>query len=259
MKTRYLAVGIVGTALLFIPTTTFAADSKTKTLREIQQALRQQGETTVSSPNADVTVSPKAENGVLFETDSGDILKLALPATGPSLQQRDFTLYNGTGHSQVAVQQTEDGVRALIHIDSPDASERYEFPMSGNVGSLIQQPNGSIVVFNELGGVISMVAPAWARDRNGAIVPTHYEIDGMTLVQVVNHRGGNYAYGITADPWVRDIAKALAGCAMGAVGFQELENIIRNRGGVKAAAKFVLRRAGFFAAIGCVTGVIAAL
>jgi hypothetical protein len=40
--------------------------------------------------------------------------------------------------------------------------------------------------------------------RAGREVPTHYEIDGTTLVQVIDHRGGDWQYGITADPnWWR--------------------------------------------------------
>ena len=31
-------------------------------------------------------------------------------------------------------------------------------------------------------------------------LPTHYRVDGTTLTQVVEHREGTYAYGITADP-----------------------------------------------------------
>ena len=41
----------------------------------------------------------------------------------------------------------------------------------------------------------------WARDANGAEVPTHYEITGTTLTQIIDHRMEPYAYPIVADPF----------------------------------------------------------
>jgi hypothetical protein len=60
----------------------------------------------------------------------------------------------------------------------------------------------------------AMLAPPWARDAQAREVPTHYEIDGTTVVQVVNHRSGVYDYAITADPfwWAIPVAMALHRC-----------------------------------------------
>jgi len=57
---------------------------------------------------------------------------------------------------------------------------------------------------------VTHIAPAWARDANGRDVPTFYEIEETTLVQVVKHRGGDWAYGITADPSVWKVVKCAA-------------------------------------------------
>lgn len=68
------------------------------------------------------------------------------------------------------------------------------------------QTDGSVSVINADPSLPdAAIAPPWAHDAAGKAVPTHYEIDGTTLVQVVEHKGGNYSYGITADPhwgWV---------------------------------------------------------
>jgi hypothetical protein len=45
---------------------------------------------------------------------------------------------------------------------------------------------------------VSTVAPAWATDAEGRPVPTHFEVRGSALVQVVNHRGASYP--VVADP-----------------------------------------------------------
>ena len=38
-------------------------------------------------------------------------------------------------------------------------------------------------------------------DADGKKVPTHYELRGDVLVQVVDHRSSDVAYPVTADPW----------------------------------------------------------
>jgi hypothetical protein len=44
------------------------------------------------------------------------------------------------------------------------------------------------------------VEPPWAVDTNGRSVPTHFEVRGAALVQVVDHHTGDFAYPIVADP-----------------------------------------------------------
>jgi len=58
-----------------------------------------------------------------------------------------------------------------------------------------------VLALNADGAPIAQLATPWARDANGRDVPTRFEIDGTTVVQVVEHRGAGFAYGITADPW----------------------------------------------------------
>ena len=44
--------------------------------------------------------------------------------------------------------------------------------------------------------------PPWVVDSHGMSVPTHFEVEGgANLVQIIEHRGGDYTYGIVADPW----------------------------------------------------------
>lgn len=46
------------------------------------------------------------------------------------------------------------------------------------------------------------VAPAWAVDASGRRVPTRFQLDGDTLIQVVEHASGEFNYPIVADPWL---------------------------------------------------------
>ena len=73
--------------------------------------------------------------------------------------------------------------------------------MGGDVATLEMMPDGSVVALNLDEEVLAVAPTPWALDANGVNVPTHYEISGTTLTQVVEHKAGDFAYGIVADPW----------------------------------------------------------
>ncbi|TIC80068.1 hypothetical protein E8D37_15735 [Nocardioides sp. GY 10127] len=110
-------------------------------------------------------------------------------------------VYSGaTDDSMVALQPTEDGLRAAITIDSVDAPEAYNFEVGGDVASLRLNSDGSVAALDLDGNLIAEAASPWAVDANGQPVPTHYEVNGTTLTQVVEHHSGSWTYGIVADP-----------------------------------------------------------
>ncbi|GAA1738541.1 hypothetical protein GCM10009734_50570 [Nonomuraea bangladeshensis] len=92
------------------------------------------------------------------------------------------------------------GVRTLVNIDSAAAPERYEFRLNGDIARLVLNADGSVAAYDRKSLLIGGFAKPWARDALGRAVPTRYETMGTTLVQVVEHRGDTYTYGITADP-----------------------------------------------------------
>jgi hypothetical protein len=116
---------------------------------------------------------------------------LAAPAVNGSARTR---------HIAATLAPISDRLRALITIQSPLAPERYAFPISGDVTSL-QLGDGSVIAYKAAADPIATLAPPWAVDANGVAVPTHFELDGTMVVQVVDHRDGDFAYAITADPW----------------------------------------------------------
>ena len=131
-------------------------------------------------------------------------LTMDVPATGADLTPGGDALavFEGTAPDTiVAVEDTPQGPRALVHIDSPAAPERFDFPMGGDVTSLRPTADGGVEALGERGDVIATAPAPWATDANGVPVPTHFEIDGTTLTQVVEHHFGDFAYGIVADPW----------------------------------------------------------
>lgn len=135
---------------------------------------------------------------------------MTMPAEGaPSVVGRTavYRPSAATPSTRIAAQSVEGGMRALINISDASAPERYPFVFGGQVARLELKPNGSVDTLDADGAVIGTVQAPWARDANGVAVPTHFEIEGTTLTQVVEHRSGTYAYGITADPaWFAVVA-----------------------------------------------------
>lgn len=116
-----------------------------------------------------------------------------------------------------AAQATVDGgMQVLVVIDGPDAPTEYRFDTTVPAGAvLLPSTDGGAVVVDAEGVVVAAVAPAWAVDANGQTVPTHYRIDGTTLVQVIDHRGA--AYPVVGDPCWKCWGAAIGGFVAGAV------------------------------------------
>ncbi len=122
----------------------------------------------------------------------GANIAIGLPATGAERSDNGLTtVYGGAvSASAIAVEPTRDGLRALITIQNSMAPERYAFPISGDAARLVNTGDGSVVAYDSSMAPIAMLAPAWARDAGGRAVPSHYELDGTTVIQVVEHRAG---------------------------------------------------------------------
>jgi len=152
--------------------------------------------------NPDVHISATASVPVVSEGATGDIATLGLPTTGSGVVEGGTTVFEGTApDTQVGVQPTAEGFRALVRIESADAPERYDYVVGNDAAQLREEPDGSISVLNAADEMISHIATPWARDANGVEMPTHYEIEGLKLTQVVEHRAGFYAYPVVADPF----------------------------------------------------------
>lgn len=98
----------------------------------------------------------------------------------------------------------EDGsVQILTTIADASAPRVYEYPLDIPLGSLLTlTADGGAEVATSDGLVIVSVAAPWAYDAEGRAVPTHFEVEGGTLLQIVNHVDGQTAYPVVADPSV---------------------------------------------------------
>ncbi|WP_434971574.1 hypothetical protein [Microbacterium paraoxydans] len=103
----------------------------------------------------------------------------------------------------------------LINIAEPTAPTAYSFNVTG-ADLIISLPDGSLalldVAADDQVSLVGTIAAPWAYDATGAPVPTHFEVSGTTVTQIVEHRSGQYVYAITADP---DLSKCAAGALAG--------------------------------------------
>ena len=193
----FVAVALI--ALGWSPSAT-ADDVASAPSEAIAQALDRSDAPQPTADN-DVAIPSSAEDDAVVETAAGEVT-MSIPAVGEAEVDGPTALYEGAEEGiSVALQPAAGGLRALVHIDSAQAPERYEFEMGGDVATLELMPDGSVVALNADDEVLAVAPEPWALDANGVSVPTHYEISGTTLTQIVEHKDGNFSYGIVADPW----------------------------------------------------------
>lgn len=201
-----------------------------------------------------VTLPGQAEEGIKLRAPTGQIT-LRLPASGEAAPVGATNVFRGAGaENNVLTQPIANGARALVRITGPDAPVDYRFPLEG-ASRLEQLPDGSVLVHDLTGEPSVTIKAPWAKDANGTAVSTSYSVEGTTLVQHVAHQGA--AYPVVADPSAGDtIVKIIKGCLGGALGGTTIAGIISSIDSVQNAVKFVVRRVGFLAALGCAGGIV---
>ncbi|WP_050723030.1 hypothetical protein [Microbacterium sp. GCS4] len=106
-------------------------------------------------------------------------------------------VYEADSGSALAVQTLTDGsTRVQSVIDSATSVHEFEY---GVDGYRPYQADSEEVVFVDADGDFVAIAQPWAVDANGVSVPTHYEIRGDKVVQVVQPDEST-VYPVVADP-----------------------------------------------------------
>lgn len=194
------ALAAAAACMLVIPTAAFADAPVAPTTSTVTTA--------VSDAAADAGVAPAT--GALAVSDTaagvstsleGGAVKMTLPGADVTSSSALATIASGAGNSQTALQAVgADSQRATVLISGPADPSEYSFAFSG-ASSVELQPDGTVFIVDSATGQTSTVAAPWARDASGAPVPTHYEVRGSTVVQVVDHSSSTIAYPVSADPW----------------------------------------------------------
>lgn len=164
--------------------------------------------------SADETARPssKSANESPSETpaDAG-----ATPEVDGNAVSIDSVASETNGDYGITSQASASGERMLIDITEPTAPTAYSFDVTG-ADLIITVPDGSLALFDvgadDQVSLVGTIAAPWALDARGAPVPTHFEVSGTIVTQIVDHTSGQYAYPITADP---DLSKCAAGALAG--------------------------------------------
>lgn len=173
-----------------------------------------------SNGSVDVEIPSDSTDPVILTSDEGDKLEVQFD---PSVEAQGSLVADGSvvyqQDNQVAqtAQPTDDGVRINTVITNSGAPEEYrhEIKLPDGVrmvtGAQLEEltpeefrtePSHGIFFLDEADQLVGGISAPWAVDAAGNSVPTHYAIDGSTVIQYVEHKAGTYTYPIVADPWL---------------------------------------------------------
>jgi hypothetical protein len=134
-------------------------------------------------------------------------IEVSLPfgdVASTSQGESDYPLFdNGNGSVTVPVGKNDGSVQIVTVLEDSSAPESYAYDLGLPEGAkLDQSEEGFITILSSDDSLIGGIAAPWAKDSNGVEVPTHYEVDGATVTQVVEHRDAAVSYPIVADPYM---------------------------------------------------------
>lgn len=160
----------------------------------------------VEAGGGTVTVPNTPSEGVTIGSSESESLTVELPGAGVAdnavVLDGGVVTYPAEAYSNSVIV-SDSGVQMLTTIVDEAAPQRFAYGVTLAEGQSLRLADGGAAVFNADGSVAVSVATAWAVDANGAPVATHYEVEGSTLVQVVDHQSDAVAYPVVADPiWI---------------------------------------------------------
>lgn len=197
---RKTGVGAAATIAVLVaaslPSIAYADDASAAGILERAEAV---AVGTSTPANASVPVVQAGGDGVTAGVNGSD-LSVTLGADG------DATISTSGQYATVedtsvtyAVSHPEDGATRFSAILTSSADTTPEWSFEAGT-ELLLLDNGSVSVSDGESFLGGIDAP-WAVDAEGRSLPTHYEISGTTLTQVVDTTGATFP--VVADPTVQ--------------------------------------------------------
>lgn len=160
---------------------------------------------TFSAPFGDATITlPLQANGIVAVGNTG--LTIGLP--GESDQQGQLAsdgslVYADPNSFATVIQNEADGVQIHTVLHDSASPTEFSYPLSG--GTALLREDGGIDIVNAGDGqsqqILAAIDAPWATDAAGDAVPTHYELNGDSIVQVVAPTPTT-VFPVVADPKV---------------------------------------------------------
>lgn len=173
-------------------------------LENVSSATRLTSDGSVQATEGDVQVTVPAESGTPLQIGGADVL---LPfsdvkAKAEVLEPGVVAFNNGNGTTTVPVVKNDGSVQVTTIIASAAAPQEFSYGLSLSDDAAISIDDSGVILVTSGETLVLGVAPPWAVDATGAQVPTHYDLRGNTLVQVVDHTSASFEYPVVADPWL---------------------------------------------------------
>lgn len=167
---------------------------------------------TVDSATGDVW---NGDRTVSIREDPDGLLSVEMPeeALGITLPVEHSGKRDSRGGSETTSWEDSDGVtftplvtpegdvQINTIIPDADAPQRYAYDLSIPDYSSVEDTGGALLFLDADGNMIAGLAPAWAVDAAGQSIPTHFEVDGKTVTQVVEFTE-DAQFPIVADPFL---------------------------------------------------------
>lgn len=161
----------------------------------------------VATPEGELNVAAdQLGNLALEQGDTGSSLVIPDAAPATLREEEGMAVASSAQSREVdyGVAAFSDGsVKVHSVIKGPEAPERFDYEFPGVDEIILDEATGMAFLFSVVEGEWTLVGGVdipWAVDAQGTPVPTHYEALGNRLTQVVEHRAGDFAYPVTADP-----------------------------------------------------------
>jgi hypothetical protein len=209
-----LLVGVVTSAL--IGTSIIASPANATSLDRAAVRFVQAAEVVLGLDDDTIADVPQVVSaGHLMELEQGNTrlsLRIGASGSGPDSPSPTFTIDQLDTHTTRIAAVLRSATEATPSWDlGPDAV-------------LIPLPDGRVSVSNADGDLLAGVETPWAVDAAGQELPTHYEVDGSVLRQVVAI-GPSTEYPVVADPtltqfpgyWTAKLNRTESASAVGTV------------------------------------------
>lgn len=231
-----LKIGAVFTLIVMATTTAHAHATPPPPLSEVtEQAVVNAG---VEAPVGDVPVNSN--------TLQMDALTIELPQASDQSVERNGRRYweaADSGEPSTVAQSTSTGVQIMSVFLEPSAvlEARYELPGT----ELHINGEGAVPVVRD-GVLEAYIDTPWARDASGRALPTHFRVDGSSLVQVVETDSAT-VFPVVADP---NVIKTWFGWQV-QLSRDETARVGASAGGCASVAALIAPPAGPYIAVGC--------
>lgn len=153
---------------------------------------------------APVVQLPESAREVVTIHGLKSTLSITLPfgdGAGTELGESLVGFDHDNGSWSVPIAQPDGSVQIATVIEDAFAPTEYRYEIGLPRGATVRDDGGLISFWTATGTFLGGVAPAWALDANGDSVPTSFRVEGLSLVQLVDH-GATTAYPVVADPWL---------------------------------------------------------